>query len=89
MPKNRAEAIRLYKTVGKVEFRAQLELGRIYSRGQGVPIDPQEDLRWHSVAAARNENNCVFDSGTAALAGPGTQDEIQEAKNYLANAKQS
>ncbi len=35
VPKDLTEAIRLYEAVAKIEIRAQLELGRIYSRGSG------------------------------------------------------
>jgi TPR repeat protein len=81
-----AEAIRLYKAVGKSEFRAQLELGRIYSRGLGVPTDLVEALRWYSAAAAREDGDCVDDPIIAAFVGSGTFEEVQEAKAYVANA---
>jgi TPR repeat protein len=84
--KDMAEAIRLYKAVGKSEFRAQLELGRIYSRGLGVPTDPVEALRWYSAAAAREDDDCVDDPINAAFVGSGTFEEVQEAKAYVANA---
>jgi len=42
--KDMSEAIRLYKAVANAEFHAQLSLGRIYSRGDGVPADPHEAL---------------------------------------------
>ena len=84
--KNMAEAIRLYKAVGKSEFRAQLELGRIYSRGLGVPTDPVEALRWYSAAAAKEADACVEDPISAAFVGSGTLEEVQEAKAYVANA---
>jgi uncharacterized protein len=86
IPKDLAEAIRLYKSVAQSEFRAQLELGRIYSRGIGIPIDPDEALRWYSAAAARDEDNSIDDPVIAAFIGSGTPEEIQEAKAYVANA---
>jgi TPR repeat protein len=49
--RNVPEAIRLYKTVASVEFLAPVELGRIYSRGLGVPSDPDEALKWCTAAA--------------------------------------
>ena len=84
--KDMAEATRLYKAVGKSEFRAQLELGRIYSRGLGVPTDPVEALRWYSAAAAREDDDCAEDPINAAFVGSGTLEEVQEAKAYVANA---
>ena len=84
--KNLPEAIRLYKSVAKSEFRAQLELGRIYSRGIGVPADPDAALIWYSAAAAREADDCVDDPVTGAFVGSGTFEEIQEAKAYVASA---
>jgi TPR repeat protein len=84
--KDMAEAIRLYKAVGKSEFRAQLELGRIYSRGLGVLTDPVKALRWYSAAAAREDDDCVEDPINAAFVGSGTSKEIREVKEYVANA---
>ena len=84
--KDTAEAIRLYKAVGRSEFRAQLELGRIYSRGLSVPIDRVEAFRWYSAAAAHEERDCVDDPINAAFVGSGTFEEVQEAKAYVANA---
>ena len=87
--KDMAEAIRLYKAVGRSEFRAQLELGRIYSRGLSVPIDRVEAFRWYSAAAAHEERDCVDDPINAAFVGSGTFEEVQEAKAYVANATES
>jgi uncharacterized protein len=85
IPKDTAQAIRLYKAVAKVEFRAQIELGRIYSRGDDVPVNLQEALKWYSSAAALDENNYGGDHATATLSGSATQQEIREAKDYVAN----
>jgi hypothetical protein len=49
-PRDLAQAIRLYKSVSKVEFLAPIALGRIYSSGQGVAGDAAEALRWYSAA---------------------------------------
>ena len=87
--KDLAEAIRLYKAVGKSEFRAQLELGRIYSNGIGVATDPDEAIKWYSAAAARGDDNYVDDPVNAAFVGSGTFEEVQEAKAYVANANRS
>ena len=84
--KDLAEAIRLYKAVGKSEFRAQLELGRIYSNGIGVATDPDEAVKWYSAAAARGDDDYVDDPINAAFVGSGTFEEVQEAKAYVANA---
>lgn len=65
------EAIRLYKTVSRVEFFAPIELGRIYARGLGVPSDADEALRWYSAAAE-------FEGRVGDCA------EVEEAKAYVA-----
>ena len=49
--RNVHETIRLYKSVANVEFLASAEPGRIYSRGLGVPTDPDEALKWYTAAA--------------------------------------
>jgi TPR repeat protein len=72
IPKNLPEAIRLYEAAAKAgEFFAQVELGRIYSRGVGVRPDPEAALRWYSTAAAQEGS-------------VGDCDELQEAKAYVA-----
>jgi len=73
-PKNLAEAIRLYEAAGKAgDFFAQIELGRIFSRGAGVPPDLEVALKWYSAAAAQEP-------------GVGDCDELREAKAYVARA---
>lgn len=75
IPKDVAEGIRLYNAAAEAgEFLAQIELGRIYSRGMGVAADSAEALRWYLAAAAQEH-------GVAAC------EELQEAKDYVANAK--
>jgi TPR repeat protein len=64
------EAIRLYESIGEVEFLAAIELGRIYSRGVGVGVDREKAFRWYSTAAAQEIH--VPDC-----------DELREAKAYL------
>ena len=89
VPKDLAEAIRLYKAVAKSEFRAQLELGRVYSRGMGVQADSDEALRWYSAAAGREDDDCVDDAFTAAFVGSGTLEEIREARAYVGKTARS
>jgi len=70
--KNPHEAIRLYEMVGHAEFLAAVELGRIYSRGLGVPTDRSKALKWYSIAVSKE--NSVPDS-----------EDLREAKAYVAN----
>ena len=70
-PRNVAEAIRLYKAVGKVECMASIALGRIYSRGDGVLANPREAVKWYSEALS-----CEDTLG---------QELAQEARKYVAS----
>lgn len=64
-------AVRLHEAAAEAgEFRAQIELGRIYSRGVGVQADPNEARKWYSAAAAQEANVSECE-------------EFQEAKAYL------
>jgi uncharacterized protein len=72
IPKDPHEAIRLYESIGEVEFLAAIELGRIYSRGVGVAVDKVNASRWYSAAVAQEDR--VADC-----------DELREAKAYLKN----
>jgi TPR repeat protein len=71
IPQNLPEAIRLYEVAAAAgEFLAQVELGRIYSRGLGVTADPAAAQRWYSTAVAHD--NTVLDG-----------EALREAKAYL------
>lgn len=72
VPVNLHEAIRLYETVGNVEFIAAIELGRIYSRGSGVAVDGSKAARWYRAAISQQ-------------AGIADCEELREAKSYLEN----
>ncbi len=72
---NVAEAIRLFEAVGKPEnstdaFEARIELGRICSRGVGVPVNKKLALKWYTAAielATENDDS----------------EELQEARAYI------
>ena len=68
--KNMAEAIRLYKSVSKVELSAQIGLGRIYSR-EGVSQDLDEAMHYYVLATEWGDRvaNCP---------------EIEEAREFVA-----
>jgi TPR repeat protein len=76
VPKNVAEAIRLFEAVGQADdssdaFAARIELGRIYNTGSDFPVDVSAALKWYKSAIA--------------LA-PDREDseELREAKAYVA-----
>ena len=69
--KNQIEAVRLYEASARAgEFLAQVEMGRIYSRGLGVSPNPDAALEWYSAAIAKEDKieDCP---------------ELREAKAYV------
>jgi TPR repeat protein len=78
IPQNTEGSIRLFEAVaGPADssdaFAPRIELGRIYLRGAGVPVDSDEAFQWYSAAIA--------------LAPAGSDsDELREAKAYVAGA---
>jgi TPR repeat protein len=70
IPRDPHKAIRLYESVGEVEFLAAIELGRIYSQGVGVAVHEANASRWYLAAVAQEDR--VADC-----------DELREAKAYL------
>jgi uncharacterized protein len=70
--KNLTEAIRLYEAAGNAgDFFAQIELGRIYSRGAGLPPNLEAAMKWYSAAAAQESS-------------VDAREELREAKAYVA-----
>jgi TPR repeat protein len=55
IPRNPPEAIRFYESIGKAEFLAAIELGRIYSRGMGVANDEANASHWYLAAVALHD----------------------------------
>jgi len=51
-----------------------------------VPSFFRSLLKWYSAAAGRDDQNCVGDTATGALADFPIEDEIREAKEYVAMA---
>jgi uncharacterized protein len=76
--KNMPEAIRHFEAVARPAdssdaFLARMELGRLFARGEGVPVDRKAALEWYSSAIA--------------IAPPeGFADEFQEARGFVASA---
>lgn len=70
IPRDMAKAIQLYERVGHVEFFAAVALGRIYSKGVDVPVDPERASKWYAAALAFEGR--VVDC-----------EELTEARTYL------
>jgi hypothetical protein len=78
VPENIPEAIRLYEGVGRTAsgtdaFAARIKLGRILSRGIGIPVDVAAALQWYSAAI-----ELVSDDEDS--------DNVQEARANVAQA---
>jgi uncharacterized protein len=69
--KDMEEAIRLYKSVSKVEVFAQIALGRIYRNGKGVVADPGEALHYYAAATEWGDRVAACE-------------EMREAKEFVA-----
>ena len=79
MAQNVPEAVRLFTAVAKPSdssdaFAARIELGRIFSKGLGIPPDADEALKWYSGAIALTTKD--EDS-----------EELREARAYVARAR--
>jgi len=71
VPQDLGEARRLYELAAeRGEFLAQIELGRVYSRGVGVSIDHSRATRWYAAALAQEGE--IVDC-----------EELSEARVYL------
>jgi uncharacterized protein len=75
IPQDSPEGIRLFEVVGKPAdssdaFAARIALGRIYSRGQGIPVNTEAAVEWYSAALALA--TVEEDS-----------DELREARDYV------
>jgi TPR repeat protein len=75
---NQPEAIRLLKAVATPNdstdaLDARIELGRLFSRGAGVPINRDVALKWYSAAIelARDDDD---------------SEEVREAREYIRQA---
>jgi TPR repeat protein len=76
IPQNIPEAIRLFEAVANLSdssdaFAARIELGRIHSSGEGVPVDTHKALKWYEAAIAL-------------AAGHEDSDDLREARTYVA-----
>ena len=68
------------------EANAQLALGAIYARGQGVPQDDDEAVRWFRKAAEQGEAKAQFALGFSYYQGIGVQQDTDEAIHWYRKA---
>jgi TPR repeat protein len=75
---NIPEAIRRFEDVAwnTVDaFPARIEMGRLYARGIGVPVDKAKALNWYSLALE--------------VAGEEDDEDVNEARQYVAQSRQA
>jgi uncharacterized protein len=69
------------------DARAQFLLGRLFSRGQGLPLDEGEAVKWFRRAADQGNSEAQFVLGNMYARGKGVpQDNAEAAKWYRAAA---
>jgi TPR repeat protein len=67
---------------------AQLNLGLMYAKGQGVPKDGAEAVKWYRLAAKQGKANAQFNLGVIYANGYGVpEDDTEAVKWYRLSAK--
>jgi uncharacterized protein len=62
--------------------RAQFNLGVMYTKGEGVPPDPTEALKWYRLAAAQGVARAQFNLGVMYTKGEGAPQDFTEALKW-------
>ena len=75
------EELRLAAEQGDAD--AQYELGRMYNKGEGVPPDGQEAVRWLQLAAEQGNANAQNKLGVMYANGEGVSQDYQEAGRWF------
>jgi hypothetical protein len=68
------------------DARAQLDIGFMYYRGQGVPQDYAEGLRWFAKAADQGNAGAQFNLGVAYERGQSVPQDYEEAVKWYRKA---
>jgi len=66
--------------------KAQLELGHLYSKGEGVRRDPKAAAKWYKLAATQSHTPAYFHHGVALLHGLGGEKDAAQATKWLTKA---
>jgi TPR repeat protein len=76
--KNYATALKKFRlAAAQGNAKAQLNLGLMYDKGQGVAQDYREAVRWYKLAAAQGDAKAQYNLGISYSKGEGV------AQNYL------
>lgn len=62
---------------------AACNIGVVYQRGEGVPADPAEAMRWYRVAAERDDAEAQYRLGLMYLRGEGVDVDEEEAHRWF------
>ena len=62
---------------------AACNIGIVYQRGEGVPPDPAEAMRWYRIAAEREDAEAQYRIGFMYLRGEGVAVDEQEAHRWF------
>ena len=65
---------------------AQLELGVIYGKGQGVPVDRIKSIEMYKLAAEQNSATAHFNLGIIYLNGEGIKQDIESGIQHMSQA---
>ncbi|PAW91572.1 MAG: hypothetical protein B9S33_00300 [Pedosphaera sp. Tous-C6FEB] len=74
------------KLAVKGDARAQANLGRMYSDGNGIEKDQAEAVKWWRKAADKDEDRAQFELGRAYFAGAGVDKDYAEAAKWYRKA---
>ena len=81
-----AEVSRYQQRAEQGDAFAQYQLGRVYARGDGVPQDFQEALRWYRRAAEQGNRFAQYQLGRVYARGDGVPQDFQEALRWYRRA---
>jgi TPR repeat protein len=82
-----ARAIALFEAAArKGNAAAAYNLGRIYSQGEGAPVNPQAAIHWFRAAAGEGNPGAAYQLGLAFQTGRGVTQSAVEAAHWLRKA---
>jgi TPR repeat protein len=81
-------ALRLLRPLAENEGdpKAQVLVGRMYARGNGVPRDNGEAMRWYTLAADQGDHDAIMNLGDQYQAGVVVARDFDEAERLFRSA---
>ena len=68
------------------DVEAQFQLGGMYSRGEGVPEDDREAVKWYRKAAEQEHASAQYNMGVMYHDGEGVPEDYREAMKWYRKA---